>query len=99
MSVSAHLVCPARRLSVMLGKRLTDGTRTVTGFALGPVLAPDDPELTAVIWKFLADTAGEELVVKFSDDLEFEEFASYREIGGWAEDGDIPADVYLRDGA
>jgi hypothetical protein len=43
----------------------------------------------------LAKTAGEQLIVKFSDDDDFETVAGYREIGGWEEDGHISFEDYL----
>ncbi|MEV4385477.1 hypothetical protein AB0J68_07065 [Micromonospora sp. NPDC049580] len=95
MSISSYLVCPSRKLMIGLGKRLRDQSGTVSGFSIGDHLTYEDPQLTQALWKFLADTAGSELVVKFSDDEEFEEIASYREIGGDEYDG-IRIEDYLR---
>ncbi|MFI5926420.1 hypothetical protein ACIA3K_10560 [Micromonospora sp. NPDC051543] len=95
MSVSSYLVCPSRQLMIGLGKRLRDESGAVTGFSIGNHLTSEDPQLTQVIWKFLAETAGAELVVKFSDDEDFEEIAGYREIGG-DEYGDITIEDYAR---
>ncbi|WP_435204289.1 hypothetical protein [Micromonospora sp. bgisy143] len=98
MSVSSYLVCPSRQLMIGPGKRLREPSGTVVGFSIGDHLASEDPQLTQAIWTFLADTAGSELVVKFSDDEDFEEIAGYREIGG-DEYGDITIEDYARGGA
>ncbi|GAA0897001.1 hypothetical protein GCM10009557_71380 [Virgisporangium ochraceum] len=95
MSISSYVVCPSRKLILALGKRLSDPNGTVIGFSIGEHFTADDPERTRALLKFLADTAGETLVVKFSDDPEFEHIAGYREIGGDTYD-DIPFDEYLR---
>ncbi|MET8524796.1 hypothetical protein [Micromonospora sp. NPDC005172] len=81
MSISSYLVCPSRKLIIGLGKRLRDESGAVKGFSVGG--------------KFLAETAGAELVIKFSDDPEFDEIAGYREIGG-DEYGDITFDECMR---
>lgn len=94
MSIASYLVCPSRRLILGLGKRLSDENRKVTGFSIFDHFTYEDPEHTQALLKFLADTAGETLVVKFSDDPEFEEIASYSEIGGDTYN-DIPFDEYL----
>ena len=99
MSEISFLVCPSRQLMLALGKRLREPERGVIGFALRDRRTSDDADSTQALWKFLADTAGEELVVKFSDDDDFEEIAGYRTISLWAdEDQDIPISEYLRDG-
>jgi hypothetical protein len=95
MSIASYLVCPSRGVMLGLGKRLRDSERVI-GFSVGDHLTSEDAERTAALWRFLADTAGEELVVKFSVDEEFETIAEYREIGGDRVD-DIPFEVYLRD--
>ncbi|MGV9210849.1 hypothetical protein ACTFTM_03200 [Micromonospora sp. RB23] len=94
MSISSYLVCPSRKVIIGLGKRLRDESGAVTGFSIGSHLTSEDPQLTQVIWKFLAETAGAQLVVKFSDDPEFEEIAGYREIGGDEYD-DVTFEDYL----
>ncbi|MGC4746901.1 hypothetical protein ACLQ28_14730 [Micromonospora sp. DT201] len=98
VSISSYLVCPSRKLIIGLGKRLRDPNGAVTGFSIGNHLTSEDPQLTQAMWKFLADTAGEEVVVKFSDDEEFEEIAGYQEIGGDEYD-DISFEDYLRSGS
>lgn len=98
MSVAAYLVCGSRKLTIGLGKRLHAPGGRVIGFSIGEHHLSDDSERTKALWKFLADTAGAELVVKYSDDEDFETIAEYREIGGWVEDGGIPFEDYLRDG-
>lgn len=95
MSIASYLVCPSRKWILGLGKRLTDANRTVIGFSIFDHFTHEDPEHTQALLKFLADTAGETLVVKFSDDPEFEEIAGYCEIGGDSYN-DIPFDDYLR---
>lgn len=97
MSVSSYLVCPSRQLMIGLGKRLREQSGTVIGFSIGNHLTSEDPQLTQALWRFLADTAGSELVVKFSDDEDFEEIAGYREVGG-DEYGDITIEDYVRGG-
>ncbi|PRX92483.1 hypothetical protein CLV72_110245 [Allonocardiopsis opalescens] len=96
MSISAHLVCPNRRLSLRLGKRLRDEDGKVFGFSVGSIDSWEDEQRSRALWKFLAETSGEELVVVFSDDEQFDTVAEYREIGGQIEDGDIPIEDYLR---
>jgi hypothetical protein len=96
MSVSSYLMCPARGLMLGLGKRLRDPEGGVIGFSIGDRFSSEDPELAWALWAFLADTAGEELVVKFSDDKDFETIARNRVIGGDAYD-DIPFEDYRRD--
>lgn len=93
MSISAHLVCPARNLSIGLGKPLRDSQKRVLSFA--DANEGEHSPLTRALWKFLADTSGEDLMVKFSDEEDFETVAGYCEIGGWEEDGDIPFEKYL----
>jgi hypothetical protein len=95
VSISSYLVCPSRKLMIGLGKRLRDQSGTVTGFSIGAHPTSEDPHRTQALWRFLADTAGSELVVRFSDDEEFEEVACCREIGGDEYD-DITFDDYLR---
>lgn len=96
MSIASYLVCPSRRLMLPLGKRLRAPDGTVIGYSIGNHRSSEDVERTQALWKFLADTAGEQLVVTFSDDAEFEEIATYAVIGGDCEaDGDMPFDVYL----
>ncbi|MEV1108099.1 hypothetical protein AB0I95_05560 [Micromonospora sp. NPDC049751] len=97
MSVSSYLVCPSRQLMIGLGKRLREPSGTVIGYSIGNHLTSEDPQLTQALWKFLADTAGSRLVVKFSDDEDFEEIAGYRELGG-DEHGDITIEDYVRTG-
>jgi hypothetical protein len=97
MSIGSYLVCPSRRWILCLGKRLTDANGTVIGFSIGDHFTFEDPEHTQALLRFLADTAGETVVVKFDDDPEFEEIAGYCEIGGDAYK-DIPFDDYLRGG-
>ncbi|GAA4943715.1 hypothetical protein [Actinoplanes utahensis] len=100
MSVTSYLVCPSRQLALGLGKRLRNSDGDLTGFALNDRLTSDDVDMTQALWKFLVDTAGEELVVKFSDAADYEEIASHREISLWAdEDRDVSIADYLRDGA
>jgi hypothetical protein len=98
VSVSSYLVCPSRQLMIGLGKRLREQSGTVIGFSISNRLTSEDPQLTQALWTFLADTAGSELVVRFSDDEDFEEIAGYREIGG-DEYGDITIKDYLSGGA
>jgi hypothetical protein len=78
-----------------LGKRLTDPNGKVIGFSVRDHFTFEDPEHTRALLTFLADTAGETVVVKFDHDAEFEEIATYSEIGGDAYN-DIPFDEYLR---
>jgi hypothetical protein len=78
-----------------LGKRLTDPTGKVIGFSIHDHFTFEDPEHTQALLKFLADTAGEAVVVKFDYDPDFEEIATYSEIGGDTYN-DIPFDEYLR---
>jgi len=99
MSISAYLVCPSRKLTLGIGKPLREPDGTIRKFAMGNETFPPNSEqldLTKALWKFLADTAGEPLYVKFSGDEEFETIAGYPQVGGWAEDGDIPFEDYLR---
>ena len=80
-----------------LGKRLREPSGTTIGFSIGNHLTSEDPQLTQALWRYLADTAGSELVVKFSDDEDFEKVAGYRELGG-DEYGDITIEDYVRAG-
>jgi hypothetical protein len=95
MSISAYLVCHPRRLMLNLGKPLRRPDDTVTAFDQGFLQGAERAQLDRALWKFLADTAGDTLVVAYDGDDDFETIAGYREIGGDAEDGDIPLADYL----
>lgn len=95
MSISAYLVCHSRRLTIGLGKPLRRADDTVSGFDQGFLRGAARAQLDRGLWRFLADTAGEPLVVTYDSDDDFEVVAGYREIGGDAEDGDIPLSTYL----
>lgn len=91
LSMSAYLVCEAREMKLGLGKPLRGPSGKVIDFA-------DRNEMsTRALWKFVADTAGETIIVTFDSDSDFEIFSGYPEIGGWPEDGGIPFEEYLRD--
>jgi len=99
VSIYAYLVCPSRKLMLGLGKPLREPDGKIRQFAAGSESAPSNSEqsdLTKALWKFLADTTGEALYVKFDYGEEFETIAGYPEIGGDAEDGNIPFEDYLR---
>lgn len=99
MSIYAYLVCPSRKLTLGLGKPLRGPDGTIIRFAAGSETTPpnsEQPDLTKALWKFLADTTGEALYVKFDYDEEFETIAGYPRVGGAAEDGDVPFEDYLR---
>lgn len=96
MSVSAHLVCHERRLSLGLGKPLRHPDGTVFRFAL-PTAHVSEADFARALDKFLRECGDHRVTVRFSGDPEFEMIASYPEVGGWPEDGDIPFDEYLRD--
>ena len=95
MSIYGYLVCRNRKLMLALGKRLRDPDGKVIGFSIGDHRSSEDVERTHALWRFLADTAGEELVVRFDYDDEFEEIATYCEIGGDVDGVDIPIEDYL----
>jgi len=99
MSRYAWLACPNRRLMIWLGKIVTSGSGDIHHFKIGNVSSPPNSrneQLNRVVWKFLAETAGEELCVITDMHAEYEHLEEYREIGG---DGasDIPIDSYLTD--
>lgn len=99
MGISAYLVCPSRKLTLGMGKPLREPDGTIRQFASGNETFPpnsEQPDLTKALWKFLADTAGEALYIKFDYGEEFETIAGYPEIGGDAEDDNIPFEDYLR---
>jgi hypothetical protein len=89
-------VCPSRRISLLLGKRLRDTDARISRFSLGEHRSSEDPDpqLTAAVWAFLADTAGEQIRVAFSDDLDYDAVAGYTHI---ERDPDDTGDVSLED--
>jgi hypothetical protein len=95
MSISAYLVCHSRGLTLNLGKPLRRPDDTVMAFDQGFLQGAERAQLDRALWKFLADTAGETLVVTYDGDDDFETVAGYQEIGGDAEDGNIPLADYL----
>lgn len=95
MSTSAYLVCPPLQLMIGLGKPLRAPDGTISSFDQGLVQGTERAQIDRALWKFLAQTAGENLVVVFSGDDDFETIAGYRQIGGWTEDGNIPFAAYL----
>jgi hypothetical protein len=100
MSIAAYLVCPSRRISLLLGKRLRDTDARTFGFSFGEHRSSEnpDPQLTAAVWAFLADTAGEQVRVAFSDDLDYDTVAGYTHIERDPDDtGDISLEDYVGD--
>ena len=95
MSVSAYLVCYPRRLTINLGKPLRWPDGTTFGYDQGFLQGAARAQLDRALWRFLADTAGDPLVVVHDGDEDFDTVAGYQEIGGDAEDGDIPVADYL----
>jgi hypothetical protein len=95
MSISAYLVCHSRRLTINLGKPLRGPDDTVLAHDQGFLQGAARAQLDRALWRFLADTAGEPLVVVHDGDEAFETVAAYPEIGGDREDGGIPFHVYL----
>lgn len=99
MSRYAWLACPNRRLKIWLGKVVTDGTGAVHHFHIGDAAAPpnsSNDQLNRVVWKFLAETAGEALYVVTDLHPEYERLDEYQEIGGDAT-GDTSFEDYLQD--
>lgn len=97
MSASAYLVCRSREMLIALGKPIRRPDGTVDRFDPGSVHGAQRAQLDRALWKFLADTAGNELTVAFDTDRGFDAIAEFREIGGLAEEGDVPFDQYLEE--
>lgn len=95
MSISAYLICRSQQITIALGKPLRRPDGTVIDFGHGHIQGAERAQLDRALWKFLADTAGEQLVVARSGDVDFETSAGWPMIGGDAEDGNIPLHEYL----
>ena len=95
MSILSYLVCRSRQLTIALGKPLMRSDGTISDFGHGYLQGAERAQLDRALWKFLAATAGESLVVAGSDHPDFDTIAGWPMIGGEVEDGNIPLNEYL----
>jgi hypothetical protein len=101
MAVYAMIICPRRQLTLWLGKPLRDKPFSdpdfrVISFHSGSEVTPVNsaqPQLNSALWKFLADTAGEEVTTIFDHHEDFETIAGWQLVGG--DIYGIPFDDYL----
>ena len=98
MARYGNLLCPAKRMKFFLGKVLRHEDLVPFYFWHGDSGQNNsnfnNRELNMALWKFLADTMGHELIVKYDDDMTEEEL-EYFDIGGEQVGRGVPFSEYL----